>query len=64
MSFNPWGRWIDIVKTAIGRRLSSSSGTMDNNYTELTLDYSPNGDLELNNSAGAPFEINHFVEGI
>jgi len=62
MAVNPIGRWLDIVKSVIGRRLSVTAGTADSNYDEISVTLNPSGSItNLNDVVGANFELNHFV---
>ena len=41
--------WEDIAGSLIGRRLFSAVGSVDYNYTENSISFSPNGDIADNN---------------
>ena len=62
MAVNPIGRWLDIVKSVVGKQLSLAAGTADNNYDEISITFNPNGSItNLNDVVGANFELNHFI---
>lgn len=41
--------WDDLSTSLIGRRLFSNQGTVDYNYDENSIEFSPNGDINDNN---------------
>jgi hypothetical protein len=62
MGENANGKWLDIVRGLIGQRLSTTAGTVDYNYDELSITVSQNGGItDLNDVVGVNYEINHFV---
>ncbi len=62
MGVNPNGRWLDIVRGVVGKRLSTSVGTADYDYTNLSIKFSENGGItDLKDTIGVNYELNHFV---
>jgi hypothetical protein len=55
--------WEDKAYPLAGRRLSSSVGTVDNDWDEMAVEFSPNGDIaDLNDLVGVSSEHPHAAD--
>ena len=54
--------WIDMIADLFGKRLNSTAGTVDYDYDENAIVFSPNGGIaDANDRVGANQEINHHM---
>ena len=55
--------WEDKAYPLAGRRLSSSAGTVDNDWEEMAVEFAPNGDIsDLNDLVGVNSEHPHAAD--